>query len=247
MLVDSHCHLDFENFDEDRAETLARAFDAGVGMMVTICTRRSRFDHIRDLAQSDDRLYCSVGIHPHQVAEEETATLDWLLSCAADPKVVGIGETGLDYYYDTSPRADQAASFRTHIAAARESGLPLIVHTRDADEDMAAILTEEAGKGSFPGVLPLFFQQPPPGRSGPGTGVLYFVFRHRHLQERAGFTRYHPRRSGRAADCGDRRAVSRARTQPRQTERAFLCGPYGGAGGGIEGPAAGRLRPDLHR
>lgn len=161
MLVDSHCHLDFENFDDDRGETIARAFDAGVGMMVTICTRHSRFEHIRDLARTDDRLYCSVGIHPHQVAEEETATLDWLLSCAADPKVVGIGETGLDYYYDTSPRDDQAASFRTHIAAARETGLPLIVHTRDADEDMAAILTEEAGKGAFPGVLHCFSSSRP--------------------------------------------------------------------------------------
>jgi len=156
MLVDSHCHLDFDKFDDDRAEVLTRAFDAGIGMMVTICTRHSRFDHIRDLARSDQRLYCSVGIHPHQVAEEETATLEWLLSCAADPKVVGIGETGLDYFYDTSPRDDQITSFRTHIAASRETALPLIVHTRDADEDMTAILRDEAGKGVFPGVLHCF-------------------------------------------------------------------------------------------
>ena len=156
MLVDSHCHLDFDKFDEDRTEVLTRAFDAGIGMMITICTRHSRFEHIRDLARTDDRLYCSVGIHPHQVAEEENATLEWLLSCAADPKVVGIGETGLDYYYDNSPRDDQITSFRTHIAASRETGLPLIVHTRDADEDMAAILMEEAGKGAFPGVLHCF-------------------------------------------------------------------------------------------
>jgi TatD DNase family protein len=156
MLVDSHCHLDFDKFDDDRAETLTRAFDAGVGMMVTICTRHSRFDEIRNLARSHDRLYCSVGIHPHQVAEEETATLEWLLSCAADPKVIGIGETGLDYFYDTSPRDDQISSFRTHIAAARETGLPLIVHTRDADDDMANILRDEAGKGAFPGVLHCF-------------------------------------------------------------------------------------------
>jgi TatD DNase family protein len=161
MLVDSHCHLDFENFDEDRADTLNRAFDAGVGMMVTICTRHSRFDHIRDLARSHDRLYCSVGIHPHQVAEEETATLEWLLSSAADPKVVGIGETGLDYYYDTSPRDEQITSFRTHIAAARETGLPLIVHTRDADDDMASILRDEAEKGAFPGVLHCFSSSRP--------------------------------------------------------------------------------------
>lgn len=156
MLVDSHCHLDFDKFDDDRTEVLTRAFDAGIGMMVTICTRHSRFGHIRDLARSDQRLYCSVGIHPHQVAEEEPATLEWLLSCAADPKVVGIGETGLDYFYDTSPRDDQITSFRTHIAASRETALPLIVHTRDADEDMAAILRDEAGKGAFLGVLHCF-------------------------------------------------------------------------------------------
>jgi len=161
MLVDSHCHLDFDKFDDDRAEVLTRAFDAGIGMMVTICTRHSRFDHIRDLARTDDRLYCSVGIHPHQVAEEETATLDWLVAAASDPKVVGIGETGLDYFYDTSPRDDQISSFRTHIAAARETGLPLIVHTRDADEDMANILREEAGMGAFSGVLHCFSSSRP--------------------------------------------------------------------------------------
>ncbi|MDC0033703.1 TatD family hydrolase [Alphaproteobacteria bacterium] len=156
MIVDSHCHLDFDSFDEDRAEVLERAFDAGIGMMVTVCTRLSRFDHIRGLANIDDRLYCSVGIHPHQVAEEEPATLEGLISRAADPKVVGIGETGLDYYYDNSPREDQASSFRTHISAARETGLPLIVHTRDADEDMMSILRDEAQKGAFPGVLHCF-------------------------------------------------------------------------------------------
>lgn len=156
MLVDSHCHLDFDSFDEDRPETLNRAFEAGIGMMVTICTRLSRFEAIKDIAEMDDRLYCSVGIHPHQVAEEETATLEGLLSRAAHPKVVGIGETGLDYYYDSSPRGDQITSFRTHIAAARETGLPLIVHTRDADEDMAEILKDEAGKGAFPCVLHCF-------------------------------------------------------------------------------------------
>ncbi len=156
MLVDSHCHLDFDSFDGDRAETLTRAFDGGVGTMVTICSYLSRFDRIRAIAELDPRIWCTVGIHPHQVAEEQPATLDALLSAAQHPKVVGIGETGLDYYYDTSPRDDQAASFRIHIAAARETGLPLIVHTRDADDDMADILTEEAGKGAFPCVLHCF-------------------------------------------------------------------------------------------
>lgn len=156
MLVDSHCHLDFDSFDADRSEVLGRAFAAGVGTLVTICTRLSRFDEIRAIAELDERLWCSVGIHPHQVAEEEAATVAALVARAAHPKVVGIGETGLDYYYDYSPRADQAASFRTHVAAARETGLPLIVHTRDADDDMAAILRDEAGKGAFPCVLHCF-------------------------------------------------------------------------------------------
>ena len=156
MLVDSHCHLDFDSFDEDRREALDRAFDAGIGLVVTICTRLSRFETIRGIAELDERLYCSVGIHPHQVAEEETATIEALASRASHPKVVGIGETGLDYYYDSSPREDQATSFRTHIAAARETGLPLIVHTRDADDDMVSILRDEAGKGAFPGVLHCF-------------------------------------------------------------------------------------------
>ena len=156
MLVDSHCHLDFENFDEDRTETIQRALDAGVGTMVTICTRLSRFEEIRAIARSHDRIWCSVGIHPHQVAEEERAETGRLVALAADPKVVGIGETGLDYFYDTSPRDDQITSFRAHIAAARETGLPLIVHTRDADDDMAEILTEEYAKGAYPGVLHCF-------------------------------------------------------------------------------------------
>jgi TatD DNase family protein len=156
MLVDSHCHLDFDSFDADRDDVLRRAFDAGVGTMVTICTRLSRFEDIRAIAERDDRLWCSVGIHPHQVAEEEAVTLAGLIERAAHPKVIGIGETGLDYFYDHSPRADQAASFRIHIAAARETGLPLIVHTRDADAEMAAILREEAGKGAFPCVLHCF-------------------------------------------------------------------------------------------
>jgi len=156
MLVDSHCHLDFDSFDEDRELAVQRAFDAGVGTMVTICTRVSRFEEIRDIARRNDRIWCSVGIHPHQVAEEGRARGEELVRLAEDPKVVGIGETGLDYYYDTSPRDDQKASFREHIAAARETALPLIVHTRDADEDMAEILEDEYAKGAFTGVLHCF-------------------------------------------------------------------------------------------
>jgi len=156
MLVDSHCHLDFETFDADREDVFARARSAGVGALVTICTRLSRFDEVLALAAPRLNVFCSVGIHPHQVAEEERATVERLVELARHPKVVGIGETGLDYFYDRSPRDDQKTSFRAHIHAARETGLPLIVHTRDADDDMAAILTEEAEQGAFPGVLHCF-------------------------------------------------------------------------------------------
>ena len=156
MLVDSHCHLDFDVFDEDRADAIKRAKDAGIGTMVTICTRVTRFEGILSIAESDPNIWCSVGIHPHQVEEEPRVSIEDLVSRARNPKVVGIGETGLDYYYDNSPHDVQKESFRTHIGAARETGLPLIVHTRDADEDMADILEDEMGKGAFPGVLHCF-------------------------------------------------------------------------------------------
>ena len=156
MLVDSHCHLDFDVFDEDRSETIQRARDAGVAAMVTICTRVTKFEEICAIAETDDNIWCSVGIHPHQAEEEPVVTVEDLVSRAAHPKVIAIGETGLDYYYDNSPRELQETSFRTHIAASRETELPLIVHTRDADEDMAEILEDEMEKGAFPGVLHCF-------------------------------------------------------------------------------------------
>ena len=156
MLVDSHCHLDFDVFDDDRGEAVERAAAAGIGAMVTICTRLTRFETVHDIALSDPRIYCSVGIHPHQVAEEGVAEVAALAGHAASSKVIGIGETGLDYYYDYSPRDDQRANFRNHIAAARDTGLPVIVHTRDADDDTASILREEYETGPFTGVLHCF-------------------------------------------------------------------------------------------
>ena len=156
MLVDSHCHLDFDVFDDDREDMIARAAEAGVGTLVTICTHLSKFEAVRAIATSHENIWCSVGIHPHQVAEEGIAPVGRLIELAADSLVVGIGETGLDYYYDKSPRDDQRANFRAHIEAARETGLPVIVHTRDADEDTAAILIDEAGQGSYRGVLHCF-------------------------------------------------------------------------------------------
>ncbi len=156
MLVDSHCHLDFDVFDDDREAAIGRAAEAGVATLVTICTHLSRFEAVRAIAASHPGIWCSVGIHPHQVAEEGVAPAGRLVELAADPLVVGIGETGLDYYYDHSPRADQRANFRAHIGAARETGLPVIVHSRDADDDTAEILRDEAGQGSYRGVMHCF-------------------------------------------------------------------------------------------
>ena len=156
MLVDSHCHLDFPDFAEDFDEVLARARRAGVGCMVTICTHLSRFDRVRAIARAHDDIWCSVGVHPHEAAGEGIIDPAPLLERAALPEVVGIGETGLDYFYEHSPREAQRQSFRTHIAAARVTGLPLIVHTRDADDETAAILAEEHGRGPFTGVIHCF-------------------------------------------------------------------------------------------
>lgn len=156
MLVDSHCHLDFPDFAEERAAIVARALSAGIGRMVTISTRVRRFPQILEIAESFDEVYCSVGTHPHNAAEELDVTATELMHLAEHPKVVAIGEAGLDYHYDKSPRDAQTAGFRTHIAAARRTGLPLVVHARSADEDVAAILEEETGKGAFPFILHCF-------------------------------------------------------------------------------------------
>ncbi|MGF1456099.1 MAG: TatD family hydrolase [Alphaproteobacteria bacterium] len=156
MLVDSHCHLDFPDLAEDRAGILARAATAGIGTMVTISTHVTRADQVRAVAEAHDPVYCTMGIHPHHVAEEPAVSVADLAALTAHPKVIGLGESGLDYYYERSPRDIQQDRFRTHIAAARETGLPLVVHTRDADDDTAAMLEEEMAKGAFPGLLHCF-------------------------------------------------------------------------------------------
>ncbi|TPI56027.1 TatD family deoxyribonuclease [Mesorhizobium sp. B3-1-7] len=156
MLVDSHCHLDFPDFAEERAAIVARALAAGIGRMVTISTRVRRFQQILEIAETFNEVYCSVGTHPHNAAEELDVTADELVRLSDHPKVVAIGEAGLDYYYDNAPRDAQAQGFRTHIAAARRTGLPLVIHSRDADDDMAAILEDETGKGAFPFILHCF-------------------------------------------------------------------------------------------
>ena len=156
MLVDSHCHLDFPDFAEDIEGVMAPAAEAGVGVMQTICTRLSKFEAVLALAQAHENLYCSVGIHPHNVDDEPAATVETLVNHARADVVIGIGETGLDYFYDYGPQALQRESFRIHAAAARETGLPLIVHTRDADDDTMAILEDEAEQGAFPGLIHCF-------------------------------------------------------------------------------------------
>ncbi|RWO75454.1 MAG: TatD family deoxyribonuclease [Mesorhizobium sp.] len=156
MLVDSHCHLDFPDFAEERAAMVARALAAGISRMVTISTRVKKFQQVLEIAESFDEVYCSVGTHPHNAAEELDVTVEALARLSAHRKVVAIGEAGLDYFYDHAPRDAQAQGFRTHIAAARETGLPLVIHARDADSDMADILEDETGKGAFPFVLHCF-------------------------------------------------------------------------------------------
>jgi TatD DNase family protein len=145
MLVDSHCHLDYAT-PEERPEILARARRAGVAAMLTVGTKVSDFAAVRAIAEADPDIWCSVGIHPHEAESEGEAGTAQLGALARHPKVVGIGETGLDYHYDHSPRPLQQRAFRAHCAAARETGLPLIVHTRDADADTIAILAEERAK-----------------------------------------------------------------------------------------------------
>ena len=156
MLIDSHCHLDFPELTSDESGVLARARTAGVGGMLTIGTRLDQFERVRAIAERHDNVWCSVGVHPHEAKEEGQRTPDRLIEAACHPKVVGIGETGLDFFYEHSPRAEQAESFRAHIAAARQTGLPLIVHTRDADAETGDILEEEYAKGAFPGLIHCF-------------------------------------------------------------------------------------------
>ena len=156
MLIDSHCHLDFPDFADELNGVVERARAAGIARMVTISTRVARQDTLLGIAARFADVFCSVGTHPHYAHEElDIGTAD-LVAHTKHPKVVAIGEAGLDYHYDNSPREAQARGFRNHIAAARETGLPLVIHSREADADMARILEEETGQGTFPAVLHCF-------------------------------------------------------------------------------------------
>jgi TatD DNase family protein len=166
MLIDTHCHLDFPDFEAERDAIIERAREAGVAQMVTISTRVKRFDTILAIAEKYPNVFCSVGTHPHNADEELDVTADDLVRLSAHPKVVAIGEAGLDYFYDNAPRDAQAEGLRRHIAAARTTGLPLVIHSRSADDDMSAILTEESGKGAFPFLLHCFSSGPDLARIG---------------------------------------------------------------------------------
>lgn len=152
-VIDTHCHLDFDDFAPERDDIIKRANDAGVERMVTISTRVKKFDRIKAVAEAYDCVFCSVGTHPHNAAEETDITTGDIVALAAYSKCVAIGEAGLDYHYDTAPRDVQADVFRANIAASRQTGLPLVIHARDADEDMISILESETGKGAFPFIL----------------------------------------------------------------------------------------------
>jgi TatD DNase family protein len=156
MLVDSHCHLNYEGLIEDQPAVLARAREVGVATMLNISTREREWAAIIGVAERESDVWATVGIHPHEADDHAHIDTAKLIEAAAHPRVIGIGETGLDYYYDHSDRAQQQTSFRAHIVAARETGLPLIVHTRDAEDDTAAILREEMEKGAFTGVIHCF-------------------------------------------------------------------------------------------
>jgi TatD DNase family protein len=156
VLIDSHCHLDFPDFAAERDAVVERARAAGIRRMITISTRTDAFDSISRLTETYEDVFCTVGTHPHHAHEETEVSLDRLVALARHPKCVGIGEAGLDYHYDKTPRDIGARVFRTHIVAARKTGLPIVIHARDADEDIAAILQDEMGKGAFKGLLHCF-------------------------------------------------------------------------------------------
>ena len=156
MLVDSHCHLEYKGLVEDQAGVLTRARQAGVGQFLNISTRRSEWDQVVATATREPDVWASVGIHPHEADQHTDLVRDVLLEATENPRVIAIGETGLDYYYDHSDRETQRDLFRMHIGVSRETGLPLIIHTRDAEDDTLEILEDELGKGAFSALIHCF-------------------------------------------------------------------------------------------
>lgn len=156
LVVDSHCHLDFEGMEENLPGVIARAEEAGVGLMVSISSRVARFENLSRIADQNPNIFCTVGTHPHNAHEELEVTAEQLAALAQHPKCVGIGEVGLDYHYDLSPREAQAKGFHVHIEAARQTGLPLVIHSREAEDDTILILQEEMKRGTFTPLLHCF-------------------------------------------------------------------------------------------
>ncbi len=160
MLIDSHCHLNFPDFKDDLQDVIARAHENGISVMQTICTKMSEADEVLAIAEAHEHIYCSVGVHPHEADKTPLVEVEELIKRTKHPKVIGIGETGLDYYYEHSKRDAQQESFRRHITAARKTGLPIIIHTRDADTDTIAIMEDEMAKGSFKALIHCFTSTP---------------------------------------------------------------------------------------
>ena len=175
MLIDSHVNLHAPQFADDREDVIARARAAGIGLMVTICDKVSSFEAVHEVAMSHDDIWCTVGTHPHEAKEDPGLTPARLVELAGRPKVVGIGETGLDFHYDLSPRDIQARVFRAHVAAARETGLPLVVHTREADEVMGTILEEEHAAGPFKLLMHCYTSGPELARRAAALGAWFSV------------------------------------------------------------------------
>jgi TatD DNase family protein len=159
LIVDSHCHLDYDGIFENLPAVLQRADEAGVGLILSICSRIRSFAKILNIAEAHDNVFCTVGTHPHNAHEELDIPVSEIVALARHPRVVGIGEAGLDYFYDNAPREAQMQGFKNHIAAARETGLPLVIHTRDAEEDTARLLEAEMAKGEFKALLHCFTSQ----------------------------------------------------------------------------------------
>ncbi|MBV9512223.1 MAG: TatD family hydrolase [Caulobacteraceae bacterium] len=175
MLIDSHVNLHAPQFAEDQAEVIGRARDAGIGLMVTICDRLDRFPAVAEIAASHPDIWCTVGAHPHEAKDHIGLLAAELIQHASHPRVVGIGETGLDFFYDLSPREVQAEVFAAHIAAARETGLPLVVHSRDADGEMAQMLEEAHAAGPFKLLLHCYTSGPELARRAAALGAFFSV------------------------------------------------------------------------
>ncbi len=227
MLVDSHCHLDFADFAEERDAIVQRALDNDIKRLVTICTRVRRFDSIIAIAEAYEGVYASVGTHPNNAHEELDVAVEELVELSKHPKVVAIGEAGLDYHYDYAPPAAQDQGFRTHIAASRITQLPLVIHARSADEDMISILREETGKGAFPFHSTLLFVGCRTCTSGRRAWWLYLIFRYSDFQKLARNSGDCTKCSARPAFGGNRCSISCTHAAPRKTQRAELRSPYG--------------------